>query len=158
MIFVVLLICALVVGIVLFLKFKKFYFGELIATSILIGLFASFIVSLSADSHVVVSNEVEIYSLKDNFSSSSSFILGTGSSKSNLKYHYFVNGDNGLEYQSILASDVSIQFDDSPRLIIYENQFKNKSLGFWFCNLNGSYKVLYIPENTIYQDISIDLE
>ena len=137
-------------------------FISLLPLCLLASVMVSFFVSsfVTADANVVKfeENSVPIYSLNDNLEDNSLFVLGTGSSSSNLKYHYFVKDGDYLEYSSVSAKSVKIQFDDVPRLVTYSYKFKNPLLSKFFFCLEPSYKVLYVPESTIYKNINIDLK
>ena len=137
-------------------------FSELLLPVIFLSVMVSFGVSVivysSSEIETVETDFVEIYSLQDHLTGDGSFFLGTGSTDGDIKYYYYYESDFGLKYDSVSAASVSIVFDYEPRLITYKEQFKNRALANWFFEFGSTKKVLYIPENTVFENICIDLK
>ena len=98
-----------------------------------------------------------IYSLKDSSSVDGNFFLGSGSVNDDLEYRYFIKSDdNSLIYGSISADKVQIKFDDLPRIEKYKNVSKYSD---WVIVPSCEKKdTLFIPKNSVIQDISVDLD
>lgn len=162
MIFFGICLCVSLVVLVLIVFFVDSDFLELLPlfafVPVMLTLCVSGVVSGSSASVRVIVDEQAIYSLSDTSVSEGGFLLGSGYVDEELKYRYFVKSGSGLKFNEVSADSVVIAFDDEPRLVKYENKFKNKALSNWFWCLKSSEKVLYIPENTVFSDINIDLK
>lgn len=155
------LLCAflgLIIGVVLDIFVFEYVECKLlfICGFALIGVFIAGIVGSSLDYEIKTETEY-IYSLKDSSSVDGDFFLGSGSVNDNLEYRYFIKSDdNSLIYDSISADKVQIKFDDLPRIEKYKNVSKYSA---WVIVPSCEKKdTLFIPKNSVIQDISVDLE
>lgn len=159
--FIILTILCLVVTFVLFI-FRGFdfmpFFVFLIMCSFLVVLFVSLIVWHSSEHLEYESDSYDIVSLKDNISTESDFILGIGGSDTDLKYYFYYQTENGLEYKSINAEDVTIVYDTVPRFVTYSEKYLNDNLSNWFLPFGKRKNILYIPQQSVFQNIILDLQ
>ena len=109
-----------------------------------------------------------IYALQDNITTTGSISGGifytTGYIDSELSYFYLTSTDSGLKSEHIPADTTYIKISDNPRLEItyanYELSWIGKILFFPIDTSDTSFQnyTLYIPEESITNSISIDLE
>jgi hypothetical protein len=132
------------------------FVGWLIATIIGAGL----VYGIGAPLERVIISEQAIYSVVDNMGIEGHFALGTGYMNDELKYYYIIEEEMGQKIDSVSADCTHIKYtDDSPKLITYRQDFKNKILSLIAFNFEkGNYYILFIPENTVKYDYKIDLE
>lgn len=148
----------LIIGVVLdifvfeFYEFKFLFFCGFA----MIGVFIAGIVGATLDYEIKTETEY-IYSLKDSSSVDGDFFLGSGCVDDNLEYRYFIKSDdNSLIYDSISADKVQIKFDDLPRIEKYKNVSEYSN---WVIVPSCEKKdTLFIPKNSVIQDISVDLD
>ncbi len=122
----------------------------------MIGVFIAGIVGASLDYDIKTETEY-IYSLKDSSSVDGDFFLGTGSVDDELEYRFFIKQEDGsLTFDSVKSDKVQIKFDDLPRIEKYENVSKYY---YWVivppCEKKDT---LFIPKESVIQNISVDLE
>lgn len=156
---IVLLIGIIIVFIVFFNSYLGFaeIFVPIVMACVMLSLCVSGIVYNLSEHETVETECVDIFSLQDHLTGDGTFFLGSGSANGKMKYYYYYESEYGLEYDSVSADSVTIVFDDEPRLITYKDQFKNRTLANWFFEFGSTKKVLYIPQNTVIDTISIDL-
>jgi len=109
--------------------------------------------------------QIEIYSLKDNLGVQGHFTMGCGYIESELYYFYYVDGELGYKLEKVKAKDVEIieleNENDVPSIITYQKLLDKPNNWFAF----GKYMfdttktiVIEVPKGTIKVSYSIDLE
>lgn len=125
----------------------------------LIGFFIAFIVSaigtvISGPTEFASKNTYDIVSLKDT-GSGSKYLFGSAYNDK-LIYRYMVATDEGYETRQVDAKQTLVIYDDNPRVEegykVYSNPIHR------YFSLPYSCTKFYVPEGTIEQDYSIDLE
>lgn len=109
-----------------------------------------------------------IYALQDNITTNGSFSGGifytSGYVGSELSYFYLTSTDSGLKSEHIPADTTYIKTSDNPRLEITYTNYEFSWIGkILFFPLDANYiafqdYTLYIPEDSITNSISINLE
>lgn len=99
-----------------------------------------------------------IYSLQDTSSITGDCFLCVGDVDETLCYRYFVKDENDcLIYESIPAEDVVIKFDDIPRIEKYTKVYEHF---LWIIPFDSTPvpTTLFIPENSVIKDITVDFQ
>lgn len=144
-----------------------------IISSSIIALLGGMVLAISASFFTVPTEETyteakPIYTLQDNITTTGSISGGifytTGYIDSELSYFYLTSTDSGLKSEHIPADTTYIKISDNPRLEItytnYELSWIGKILFFPINTSDTAFQnyTLYIPEESITNSISIDLE
>ena len=144
-----------------------------IIASTIIALLGGMILALSAILFTAPTEETytetkPIYALQDNITTTGSISGGifytTGYIDSELSYFYLTSTDSGLKSEHIPADTTYIKISDNPRLEItyanYELSWIGKILFFPIDTSDTAFQnyTLYIPEESITNSFSIDLE
>ena len=144
-----------------------------IISSSIIALLGGMVLAISASLFIVQTEETytetkPIYALQDNITTTGSISGGifytTGYIDSELSYFYLTSTDSGLKSEHIPADTTYIKISDNPRLEItyanYELSWIGKILFFPINTSDTAFQnyTLYIPEESITNSISIDLE
>lgn len=108
------------------------------------------------------SRRVRIVSLKDISYSSGSFILGTGSFNSSMRYYFMTkNKDDGMNMEYIPSNSTTIYEKDSePTVIQYDTVFVSPRTKWSlprFALKETKYDII-VPIGTVVKNLSIDLE
>lgn len=111
--------------------------------------------SVDVEIQSTVSEEIDIYSVVDNFGQEGSFFLGIGNISNKLKYYYIVKESLGERVECVDAKNTYIVYvDGQPKIKKYDRTFKGWE---WF-TLGDYVYVLEVPEDTIKYDYNIDLQ
>ena len=144
-----------------------------IISSSIIALLGGMVLAISASLFIVPTEETytetkPIYALQDNITTTGSISGGifytTGYIDSELSYFYLTSTDSDLKSEHIPADTTYIKISDNPRLEItyanYELSWVGKILFFPINTSDTAFQnyTLYIPEESITNSISIDLE
>ena len=144
-----------------------------IISSSIIALLGGMVLAISASFFTVPTEEPytetkPIYALQDNITTTGSISGGifytTGYIDSELSYFYLTSTDSGLKSEHIPADTTYIKISDNPRLEItyanYELSWIGKILFFPINTSDTAFQnhTLYIPEESITNSFSIDLE
>lgn len=167
------LIIAIIVPIILTVKGELWDFGD----GVLVFMFTCFVGVLLSLAIMVLGGgiatasgaptqsekveSVEVISLNDNSNTEGTFFLGSGSVNEELVYYYAYESDKGITVGEIDADEVYINYTDKqPRLEKYQTKFKSEFLNWSFAYLgeDSCYYKLYIPEGSIIEEYTIDLE
>jgi hypothetical protein len=167
------LIVAIVLPIILTVKGELWDFGD----GVLVFMFTCFVGVLLSLAIMVLGGgiatasgaptqsekveSVEVISLNDNSNTEGTFFLGSGSVNEELVYYYAYESDKGITVGEIDADEVYINYTDKqPRLEKYQTKFKSEFLNWSFAYLgeDSCYYKLYIPEGSIIEEYTIDLE
>ena len=108
------------------------------------------------------SGRIKIISLKDNSYSSGSFVLGTGSFNSSMRYYFMTkNNDGGMNMEDIPSNSTTIYEKDSdPTVIQYDTVFVSPRTKWSlprFVPRETKYDII-VPIGTVVKNLSIDLE
>lgn len=128
--------------------------------SFLLTIILLVVAPLFYEEELIFMKESDIVALSSTTGQEGVFLLGSGSVKNKMKYHYALEDDRGVNLNSVSVENVYLKEDDNdtPNIKEYRKEAKNK-LTRWF--FRGSFDTEYhvtIPENTIKQEFNVDLE
>lgn len=129
--------------------------------SVSLFLLTSLVLDTNASKIEVVDYEVKLYALQDNMGTHGSFLLGSGSINSELKYYYAVKDGERIKIESMNNDyDVSLVEEDNvnPRIVYYKYEYANKLIRKMGFEPLDSRKEIHIPKGTLKLDMNIDLK
>lgn len=98
--------------------------------------------------------DTEIIALSDKSSVGGSFFLGCGSISDNMYYYYISNDTNGYRTHKIKAENAYVKYtDETPHIVSHSTDIQNE-WGFYI----DDYYVIWIPEGSILQQYSVDIQ
>lgn len=148
------------------------YFGEWFLLIFFVGFlyvfisFGIYIFTEGSDNftHYEKDSEWTIYALDDSIGASGRFFLGSGRIDSDIYYYYVYNTVHGQKIGKLRASNVYLKYDDDNHYIEKYNRHYNDDLKTkllvtqLFTKCEDSYYVIYIPEGSITNDFTVDLQ
>lgn len=119
--------------------------------------FTSAICDSVADKTYHITEDTEIYALRDNIVTEGDFFLGSGNIDGELNYFYVVQTDMGYTINHMDADNVYIQYTtDRCHLETYSYTFNSKFVRLIAAPMSERY-IFYIPDGSIINNYSIDL-
>lgn len=115
----------------------------------------------------VPADSTKIYAMNDQFGNKGSFFLGCGTLEQGAYYFYYYQTEGGFKMGKINADNALIVESDTevPRIQYFKNEFVNKDNEFWGtppgngeCNCQIKEVTIYVPKNSVKQNISFDLQ
>ena len=137
------------------------FFGSLLSgfgILMIVLIISSAVCDATCDKTWYTYEDTKIYALQDNVSEEGRFFLGSGQVKGKLKYFYVEETDVGYTIRDVVSDNTYIQYTDG------ECHMEKQSYEFnhWFAKLIAvplsSRQIFYIPEGSIVQNYTIDLE
>jgi hypothetical protein len=133
-----------------------------------IGLIISTFISVPLKKQFVKVNESKIFNLSDNFSTSGSFILGSGTIKETSYYMFYRNSkcnENAMVLDKVETEKTEIFLIDTnehfPRIEYNEAQYASESYLNYFAlpecilRIKQTYSI-YVPKNSIIRNYMLD--
>lgn len=134
-----------------------FFIGFLVAFcgSMIVGC----VMSTDANTEYMLENSQALVALKDNNTISGRFFLGSGSINSTQYYYYAAENERGIKVDKVATSKCYIQYANSDyRIEWYEPVFKDKWRNWFAVQMKDQYCIVYIPDGSITEEFSVDLE
>lgn len=101
-----------------------------------------------------INYDTEIIALSDKSSINGSFFLGCGNISDNMYYYYISNDSNGYRTHKIKAENAYVRYtNETPHIVSHSIDIQNK----WGYYINDYY-VIWIPEGSILQQYSVDIQ
>lgn len=162
----------IVYGIIMFATDKFYDWGDLFfgaflsfCISGLVAFSSLFVVSAictgCAEMDYKLTETIEITALNDNSAVSGHFYLGSGHIGEDVKYYFIEETEKGKHTNSVDAdySYIIESNNEKPRIEVYSPEFKNNRVLRWFAveMADKEYRI-YIPENSITTEFSVDLQ
>lgn len=137
------------------------------AVCLLFCIFIMWIVGHCLPIKKVPADSIKIYAMNDQFGGSGRFYLGFGSIQQGGYYYYYYQTEGGYKMGKINADNALIveSDDEVPRIQYFKNEFVNKDNKLWGtppgngeCNCKIEEVTIYVPKNSVKQNISFDLQ
>lgn len=132
---------------------------------LLVGCIPLYVVSAictgCAEMDYKLTETIEITALNDNSAVSGHFYLGSGYVDEDMKYYFIEETEKGKHMDSVDAdySYIIESNNENPRIEVYSPEFKNNKVLRWFATeLAADEYRIYIPENSITTEFSVDLQ
>ena len=127
--------------------------------SLLVWLFASIVISCSAEIEYGMVSDTKIIALKDNQNISGSFYVMGGYVDEDLYYYYATETEFGYKTEKIKADNAYIKYTDGETHIEkYEGEFANNNAYFFGGCICDDRYIIYCPEGTVTNEFNVDLE
>lgn len=122
-------------------------------------LFASGIISCSAEVNYNVASDTKIIALKDNQNISGSFYIMGGYVDEDLYYYYAAETEFGYKTEKLRADNTYIKYTDGEAHIeMHRAEFVNDYVNFFAFPTQNDRYVIYCPEGTVTNEFNVDLE
>lgn len=116
---------------------------------------------MSTDGNIqyVIESSCQLVALKDNSAISGRFFLMNGSIDSEQYYYYAAEDELGIKVDKVAASECYIQYVESEyRIESYTPVFRDEWRNWFAIQMKDPYFIIYIPDGSITEEFSIDLE
>ena len=105
---------------------------------------------------------IELVALKDNSSVNGNFFLGTGTIDEDQYYFYLTKTAKGIQQRKLKnTSDVYLNYaesTDTPRIVVQKSRCANPIIDFLALGPTFTEYYIYVPEGSITNEFSVDLE
>jgi len=114
--------------------------------------------ALPEEEFIYKETSLPIISLEDNIGHQGKFFLGTGIVHEHSYYYFVLKTDRGFKIKNVSAEDAYVRYDSQPRIVIKQAiGFKHWYNYIWAIPIK-SQNIIYVPEDTIISNYSIDLQ
>ena len=125
---------------------------------VLVSMVSSYICDDICDKEWYVSEDTNIYALQDNVSAQGRFFLGSGHVDGKLKYFYVEETELGYAVRNVGADNTYIRYTNGEcHMETLSYEFTNDFVRLIAVPVGVRY-VFYIPEGSIVQNYTIDLQ